>query len=273
MQVTSRFLLPCLPSSFFFLLLWTKDNRGMSDGSGDRGAEIGKFWHTYLVGNFLNKISSPAGLDESHVFDIDGRLHGETSSTCNEELQSDFNTWLGWLGTCSLHGWVLSKALRGSLLDTWNSPFHLHFPACNEPQIPRPHTTSPGFRNQSLFLGKILSHLFLDIFFNSHTHAHTLLCNEHDEGERKKGEGSKGTDRSWLLSQVSLLLWFMGLWFWSLSPIWTFKLPITGGKGGEKRAASLSLCLNLLFTWKSVRLTQTSLTCQRAAAGRGVFDL
>lgn len=44
-------------------------------------------------------------------------------------------------------------------------------------------------------------------------------------------------------------------------------------KGGEKRAASLSLCLNLLFTWKSVRLTHTSLTCQRAAAGRGAFDL
>lgn len=44
-------------------------------------------------------------------------------------------------------------------------------------------------------------------------------------------------------------------------------------RGAKKRAASLSLCLHLPFTWKCVRLTQTSLTCQRAAAGRGVFDL
>lgn len=198
-----------------------------------------------------------------------GRLQDQANPPCSEQLRSDFGTRPGF-GTCCLHG---GATQQGPFCLSSQRPLSVLTSGHRQsPTLPVPKPPSQALETK-VFLGLDFMPSFPDIFFNSHTHAHTFLSNEHDEGERKKGEESKRTDRSYLLSQVSLLLRFMGLWFWSLSPILTFKLPITGGKGGEKRAASLSLCLNLLFTWKCVRLTQTSLTCQRAAAGRGVFDL
>lgn len=206
----------------------------MSDGSGDKGGEIGKFWHTCSVGNFLNKISSPAGLDESHVFDIDGRLHGETSSTCSEELQSDFNTWLADLEHAPF---TVEYSARPSVvlcLTPWNSSFRFHFPACTEPQIPRPHTTSTGFRSQSLSWVRFYP-IFSWTYSLIHTHMHILYfaMNMMKGRERKVKAPREQTDPGFYLKSLC----FSGSWDFGFGVSAQFERSsclLLVEKGGEK---------------------------------------
>lgn len=226
------------------------------------------------MGNFLNKISSLSGLDESHVFDIDGRLLGETSSTCSEELHSGFNTWLTDLEHAPFAVEHSARPSEVLCLTTSNSSFRCPFPACTEPQIPRPHTTSTGFRNQSLSWVRFSPIFFLDIFFNSHAHMHIhyFAMNMMKGRERKVKAPREQTDPGFYLKSLC----FYGSWDFGFGVSAQFERSAAyywWKRGGKKGRFPVSLCLNLLFTWKSVRLTQTSLTCQRAAAGRGVFDL
>lgn len=116
--------------------------------------------------------------------------------------------WLTWNMLPS--GGALSKTLGGSLLDNLKLFFPLSLRACIEPQIPRPHTTSIGFRNQSLSWVRFFSHLSLDTFFNSHTHMHIryFAMNMMKGRERKVKAPREQTDPGFYLKSLC----FYGSW-------------------------------------------------------------
>lgn len=62
---------------------------------GTREQRLESFNIPYSVGNFLNKVFSPAGPGESHVFDMDDRLQDKANSVGSKEWQSDPQTWPG----------------------------------------------------------------------------------------------------------------------------------------------------------------------------------
>lgn len=152
-QVTSRFLPLCLPSSFVFYYYWQKMKGAWAMGMGPREQRLESFDIPHSVGIFLTK-SPPQRVLVNHAFDIDGKLRDEAASTRSEEPQRDFNTWLGWLGTRCLHGGATQQGPPSVELSraTWKCPFCFHSWACTEPQPPRPHTTSTGLETK-VFLG------------------------------------------------------------------------------------------------------------------------
>lgn len=103
-QVPSRFLLLFLPSDFVFYYSGQKVIRAWVMGVGAREQRSESFDIPCSVGNFLKKTSPSGSWWVECFFDMDGRLQDKANSTCSEELQSDFRTWPGWLGTCCLHG-------------------------------------------------------------------------------------------------------------------------------------------------------------------------
>lgn len=140
-------------------------------------------------------------------------------------------------------------------------------------KLPCPKPPSPALEAQVLLGLNFIPSFPRYTWSLIRTHMHILYfaMNMMKGRERKVKDPREQTDPVFYLKSLC----FFGSWDSGFGVSAQFERSsclLLVEKGGKK-AASLSLCLNLQFTWKSVRLTHTSLTCQRAAAGRGVFDL